>query len=193
MAVPALLRKLLPEALDADTFAVSEERPTDAFLSKVILVLQQEQSSNVPALCSLASPVTSRTVAVVDRSTNVAEAARQLVAARFAFGGLSTYSPDAVLVHEFAMKPFFEAVIQQSSIHLAGQNGEARQTVTATQKGRPSLLDIAQKDSGARVLVSGSNWGVVEVHDRLAMCLYLSVRESSVQLTFDADVLLCSR
>lgn len=129
-------------------------------MSKTLLVSQT--GSN--ALDGLVSPATSRTVAIVDRTAKIAEAAQALVAARFALGGRSTYAPDVVLVNEFVMKPFVEAVIQQASRYLAGENGEARQMPSSPR--RSNVLDSVQKDRSARVLVSGSNWGVVEVQDR---------------------------
>lgn len=110
----------------------------------------------------LVSPADLRVVAVVDRTGNVTQAARELVAARFALGGRSPYSPDVVFVHEFAMKPFVEAVITHASKYLAGENGEERSLAR-----KSSLLGAIQKsDRSCRILVSGSNWGVVEVQDR---------------------------
>jgi hypothetical protein len=160
MALPALLRQILPEALDHDTFAITSQRPDTSFLSKALVVVQTgADGSN-----GLISPATSRSVAIVDRTGKVAEAAESLVAARFALGGRSPYCPDVVLVNEFVMKPFVEAVIQHASKYLAGENGEARQVSTSPR--RPGVLDSIHKDKSARVLVSGSNWGVVEVQDR---------------------------
>ncbi|PKX97790.1 uncharacterized protein P174DRAFT_458383 [Aspergillus novofumigatus IBT 16806] len=166
MVLPAVLRRIFSQALDADTFAISEERPDATFLSRVLMVCQ---TGSAPlADRNLLSPANARTVAVVDRTADVPPAAEALVAARFAFGGRSTYSPDIVLVNEFAMKRFVEAVIQQASRYLAGPNGEARQGASDPRRFGPSasLLDAAHKDTGTRVLVSGSGWGVVEVHDR---------------------------
>lgn len=160
MSLPALLRQILPEALDHDTFTITSQRPDSSFLSKTLMVVQTgADDSN-----GLISPATSRSVAIVDRTGNTAEAAQSLVAARFALGGRSPYCPDVVLVNEFAMKPFVEAVIQHASKYLAGENGEARQ-VPSTPR-RTGVLDSIHKDRTARVLVSGSNWGVVEVQDR---------------------------
>ncbi|GFF89033.1 aldehyde dehydrogenase family 3 member B1 [Aspergillus udagawae] len=177
MVLPAVLRRILSQALDADTFAISEERPDAAFLSRVLMV---SQTGSAPlAERSLLSPANARTVAVVDRTADVAAAAEALVAARFAFGGRSTYSPDIVLVNEFAMKRFVEAAIQQASRYLAGPNGETRQGASNPRRFGPSasLLDAAHKDAGARVLVSGSGWGVVEVHDRNSPLLTKKVQE----------------
>ena len=166
MAVPALLRKILPQALDSDTFAVSEERPDVTFLNKVKMVVQDNNASGPMSERCLVSPTTARTVAVVDRTADLVQAAKSLVEARFTFGGHSPYAPDVVLVHEYSMKPFVEAMIQFSSKSLADENGRARHSGSRRLSPEPSLLDTAQKDAGSRVLVSGSNWGVVEVHDR---------------------------
>ncbi|OOF94941.1 hypothetical protein ASPCADRAFT_397666 [Aspergillus carbonarius ITEM 5010] len=143
MALPGVLRKILPQVLDADTFAISEERPDGSFLERTHIIAQNDSvslSSN-----TLSSPTSSITVALVDRTANIPAAAEALVSARFAFGGRSTYSPDIVLVQEFAMKEFVEAIIQRSSKYLGGQNGEARQTIANPRRASSgiSLLDTA--------------------------------------------------
>ncbi|OOQ86815.1 aldehyde dehydrogenase PutA [Penicillium brasilianum] len=171
MALPALLRQILPDALDHDTFAITSQRPDKSFLDKALLVVQ----TGADGSHGLISPADSRSVAIVDRTARVAEAAQSLVAARFALGGRSPYSPDVVLVNEFAMKPFVEAVIQHASKYLAGENGEARQVSTSPR--RPGVLDSIHKDRTARVLVSGSNWGVVEVQDRNSPLLKKKIDE----------------
>ncbi|KAL2847327.1 Aldehyde/histidinol dehydrogenase [Aspergillus pseudodeflectus] len=182
MALPPLLREILLQVLDADTFAISEERPDATFLEKTLVVAQTSTASLSGR--GLVSPVTARTIAVVDRTTDIQGAARSLVAARFAFGGRSTYSPDVVLVQEFAMKTFVEAIIHQSSKYLAGPAGEERQKVLNPRRSSPGLsfLDLAHKDPSARVLVSGSGWGVVEVHDRNSQLLQKKVEEKVLVL-----------
>ncbi|KAJ5560667.1 hypothetical protein N7513_003066 [Penicillium frequentans] len=171
LALPALLRRILPDALDHDTFAITAQRPDGSFLSKALMVVQTE--SDAPS--GILSPATARTVAVVDRTGKVAEAAQALVAARFALGGRSPYAPDVVLVNEFVMKPFVESIIQHASKYLAGENGEARQGSGSSR--RSGLLDSITKDRSARVLVSGSNWGIVEVQDRNSPLLQKKIDE----------------
>ncbi|KAJ5094758.1 hypothetical protein N7456_010619 [Penicillium angulare] len=173
MELPVLLRQILTDALDHDTFAITAERPDSSFLSKALIV--QQTNTNTEIANALVSPATSRTVAVVDRTAKVAEAAQALVAARFALGGRSPYSPDVVLVNEFVMKPFVEAVIQQASKYLGGDNGEARQSPNPSR--RSPLLASIQKSRNDRVLVSGSNWGVVEVQDRKSPLLQKKIDE----------------
>ncbi|KAJ5151370.1 uncharacterized protein N7482_010622 [Penicillium canariense] len=171
MSLPGLLRRILPGALDHDTFAITSQRPDTSFMSKALLVVQ----TGSDASAGLISPGTSRSVAVVDRTAMVTEAAQSLVAARFALGGRSAYSPDVVLVNEFVMKPFVEAVIQHASKYLAGENGEGRQISVSPR--RSGVLDSIQKDRTARILVSGSNWGVVEVQDRNSALLKRKIDE----------------
>ncbi|PWY90705.1 aldehyde dehydrogenase PutA [Aspergillus heteromorphus CBS 117.55] len=178
MSLPGILRKILPPALDADTFAISEERPDAGFLSNNTLVILQGHSAPISDR-GLLSSTTARTVAVVDRTADIPAAAEALVSARFAFAGRATYSPDLVLVQEFIMKEFTEAVIQRSSRYLGGQNGEARQTTVNPRRASPgaSLLDAAYKDASARVVVSGSEWGVVEVLGRKSPLLRRKISE----------------
>ncbi|GKZ29206.1 hypothetical protein AbraIFM66950_003645 [Aspergillus brasiliensis] len=182
MALPGVFKKILPQTLDADTFAISEERPDTAFLNRTHIIAQSDSIS--PSNNSLSSPSSARTVAIVDRTANVSAAAEALVSARFAFGGRSTYSPDVVLVQEFAMKEFVEAIIQRSSKYLAGQNGDARQAAVNPRRtsSGASFLDAAFKDASARVIVSGSEWGVVEVHDRKSPLLQKKVSEKVLVL-----------
>ena len=163
MTLPTLLRKILTTSLDADTFAISEERPDASFLTlpQVLPILQTESSNT--AQCLSSAPI-ARTITVVDRTANIASAAEQLVTARFAFGGHSPYSPDVVLVNEFVKNEFIEAVIQQSGRYLAPETAARNPRV---RPGASSVLDLAFKEKGARVVVSGSGWGVVEVWDRL--------------------------
>lgn len=54
------------------------------------------------------------TVAVVDRMSDINQAAQALVHARFAYKGRSAYAPDLVLVNEFVMKDFLQAAVRYS-------------------------------------------------------------------------------
>lgn len=133
-----------------------------------------QDGSEAPSTYNLISPSKERTIAIVDRSAKVAEAAKALVAARFALGGRSPYSPDLVLVNEFVMKPFLESVIQHASRYLAGENGESRRILSSRSKG---LLGSLQKDRSVHVLVSGTDWGIIDVHDRSSHLLQSKIEE----------------
>lgn len=149
------MRKILVEAFDQDIFAISEERPDDEFLSRTVVINQQQTDFS-------ASSVDGRAIAVVDRTANISQAAEALASARFRFGGHSPYAPDIVLVHEFILKEFIESVTRASWSHCAVESNKS----IASQSSDRSLLKDIENVSGARIVVSGSNWGIVEVKDR---------------------------
>ncbi|KAL4892402.1 Aldehyde/histidinol dehydrogenase [Aspergillus ambiguus] len=176
MFLPPLLRRILTKALDNDTFAVSEERPPSAFLDRALMVVQNDSR---PVFNRSLVSSAGRTVAVVDRTARIDQAAEALVTARFAFGGRSPYAPDIVMVQEFSMKAFVESIMQHASKLLAGQNGDARKKTVdlGRTSPSPSLVDQAHKDPSCRILVSGSGWGIVEVQDRKSPLLQKKVDE----------------
>ncbi|OGM42627.1 aldehyde dehydrogenase PutA [Aspergillus bombycis] len=160
--ITALLRSVLAGALDSDTFTISESRPDAAFLSTTLVL---DQQSECPATYpTLGSPNALRTVAVVDRTANLQEAAVDLVQARFAFDGRSPYAPDVVFVNQFCMQPFVELVIKHAAKHLGGDNRGANSLAKRPRKS--SLLDQIGSEEGAKVIVSGTGWGVALLQDR---------------------------
>ncbi|KAJ5992340.1 aldehyde dehydrogenase PutA [Penicillium sp. IBT 35674x] len=163
--VSALLRKVLVDAFDQDIFAISEQRPDDEFLSRTVVINQQASFS--------ASSVDPRAIAVVDRTANISQAADALASARFRFGGRSPYAPDIVLVHEFILKDFVESVTRASWSHCAVENKRS----IAAHSLDESLLKETEHVSEARIVVSSSNWGIVEVQDRNSPLLLKKVNE----------------
>ena len=118
-------------------------------------------------------------IAVVDRSTNIAEAAEALVKARFSFGGKSPYAPDLVLVNEFRVKEFSNALLQQSTQYFAQAseyvNGYANGHANGHTSGpnppkrrqdQKSVMDIAKEDDGCNVLVSGARASIIHATSR---------------------------
>jgi len=123
----------------------------------------------VPTYSQLISPA-GKTIAVVDRTADLATAAEQLVAARFAFRGTSPYAPDLVLVNEFIKKDFLELALKQSIRYLSGSddvaaNGSAK---SSSQKPASRGADAfkALQDSKSwklRVITQGDHGAVVEL------------------------------
>ncbi|KAJ5536251.1 aldehyde dehydrogenase PutA [Penicillium frequentans] len=163
--VSALLRKILVEAFDQDIFAISEQRPDDEFLSQTVVINQQANFS--------ASSVDPKAIAVVDRTANISQAAEALASARFGFGGRSPYAPDIVLVHGFILEDFIESVTRASWSHCAV---ESKRSIAENPSDR-SLLKETERVSGSRIVVSGSDWGIVEVQDRDSPLLLQKVNE----------------
>ncbi|KAL6705851.1 hypothetical protein ACN47E_006311 [Coniothyrium glycines] len=166
-ALPSLLRKILPEALESDTFAVISSNASAESLSGSFQVLQETQVSQ-PASFQLVSPST-KVIAIIDRTANIAAAAEQLVTARFAFGGSSPYAPDVVLVNEFIKKDFLEQVLKHSIRFLAGSGGIANGSTTArdTKKSSPVASSISSLSSSkswrVNVITQGDNGAIVEL------------------------------
>ncbi|KNG82005.1 aldehyde dehydrogenase PutA [Aspergillus nomiae NRRL 13137] len=190
--VTALLRSVLPRALDSDTFAISDSRPDAAFL-RTTLVLDQQSSECPTGYATLELPNTLRTVAVVDRTANLQEAAVDVVQARFAFDGRSPYAPDVVLVNQFCMQPFVELVIKHAAKHLGSDNHGANSLPKRPRQA--SLLDKLGSE-GVKVIVSGTGWGVALLQNRDSPLLRAKLSERLLLLhpvsSLDDAINLCN-
>jgi hypothetical protein len=157
----SLLRKVLPQALDADTFAIIDSTPEDpSFLNSCIRVLPTPSTSPSPNV--LISPSTSRTIAIVDRSNDLKIAASALIAARFSFDGRSPYAPDLVLVNEFVIDEFSNWVVQQA----ANMFSRKISVIKPGDKSRKFLSEEELREQGTSVVVSGDNGAIVRVDNR---------------------------
>lgn len=150
--------------MDKDTFLVVETRPaTDDFFSKNCIVVDGGTEPTSSLGPTLSSP-TSRSIAIVDRTSAVSEAARDIVRSRFAFCGRSPYAPDLVLVNEFVLDKFCTAAAKYGT-ELFGSNLSSIKNKNLALNGSASL----QKDleaSGARSFISGSNQCIAIVDER---------------------------
>ena len=168
--VNAVLRKLLSEALNRLTFAVVEKDPFDQeFKDQHCVVLDGRSKEDAISTTRVISTLATRVAAVIDRSANLQEAARDCVRARFAFGGEAAYAPDIVLVNEFSMKQFCSAVAEAALCYLtsnvdAQTNGSTSHSKQARKpKSSPSAdLEKQLDEAGANILTSGSR-GTVAV------------------------------
>jgi aldehyde dehydrogenase (NAD+) len=175
-ALPSLLRKLLLESIEADTLAILSSTPSADSLAKCLQVLQETQI-NTPTYSQLVSPQ-SKVIAVVDRTSDLASAAAQLVAARFAFGGTSPYAPDLVLVNEFIKKEFLEHALKQSIRYLSGSddvvgNGSTK-SPTSSQKSTSRVADAFKslKESKSwklKIITQGDGGAVIELTNLSAL------------------------
>ena len=105
---------------------------------------------------------------MVDRTANIQHAAKELVSARFAFGGSSPYAPDVVMVNEFAKKDFLQAVVSECVAR-----GSTIETNDVPRKGdmssrvKKNVEALEQKDIDVRVVVQESKYAVVDLPSRL--------------------------
>lgn len=167
-----LIRKILTKALDQDSFAVVENDPFDEDFKKGHVVslnavpTEDAQSSSQNIQTPLA-----RTAVVVDRSADLKSAAKEVVRARFAFGGQSPHAPDIVLVNEFSIKEFCSALAQSALSFLTKEaNGSAStgksNSKRSTTANSSALSKKLTDEDGVTVLASGSRGTVALIHDR---------------------------
>ncbi|KAJ5653299.1 aldehyde dehydrogenase PutA [Penicillium lividum] len=173
--VSSLLRSILSKSLDRDTFAIAETRPDDDFLRSILVLSQQATSENLRAPLSLQSPSTLKTVAIVDRTANVAEAATDLVISRFAFNGRSPYSPDIILVNEFCVQAFVDLLVKEAPGYMGRGLQDAKKVLKRGDA--PSLLEQITSEDSSRIIVSGTGWAVAQVHDRKSYLLRSKIDE----------------
>ena len=134
--------------------------------------------SIAPSQRTLTVPST-RSVAVVDRYADMSAAACSLLRARFAFGGQAPIAPQMVLINEYRMGDFCNAVASQASRYFAQQlemNGDrSHGAATEARLARTSSKEL--DDAGAETIISGSKGSVVRVKDRKSSVLKKQVNE----------------
>ncbi|KAF9698765.1 hypothetical protein EKO04_003265 [Ascochyta lentis] len=176
-ALPSLLRTLLSQALEPDTFAAISSAPSQDALSTAFQVLQETQVLN-PTYKQLVSPH-NKSIAIVDRTANLAAAAEHLVTARFAFGGSSPYAPDLVFVNEFVKKDFLELALKFAIPYLASPdeastNDSPKSPTLGGQKKGPRTADILKslddsKSWRSNIVTQGSNGAIVDLSNLLSL------------------------
>ncbi|KAJ4336733.1 hypothetical protein N0V95_008521 [Ascochyta clinopodiicola] len=166
-ALSSLLRSLLSQALEPDTFAAITSAPSQDALSATFQVLQEAQVQQ-PTRTQLVSTQT-RVIAIVDRTADLVAAAEHLVTARFAFGGSSPYAPDLVFVNEFVKKDFLELVLKYAIPYLASSDETATNGSPkgGQKKGSRTAEVLKSLDSSkswrSNVVTQGSNGAIVDL------------------------------
>ncbi|KFZ19756.1 hypothetical protein V501_00526 [Pseudogymnoascus sp. VKM F-4519 (FW-2642)] len=116
LKVDAVLKEVLPAALDPDTFVISAKLIEDpSILLSSLLVDQTSATTTTTIANSLSSQNKHRTIAIVDRTADIEAAAKAIVTARFKFQGASPYSPDLVIVNEYVKDEFFATCSKYAS------------------------------------------------------------------------------
>lgn len=155
--------------MDSDTFAISDERPPQKFLSSCLLVAQTEideptrgSTLVVPSRPSL------RNVAIVDRTSKIDDAAYHVASSRMSFGGRSASAPDIVLVNEFIADIFLSSLAQYITSPSSSRKVASGSKIPPTSHGNSQrqALEMVKRNHGKRLVLSGINGSVVEIHDR---------------------------
>lgn len=170
--LPTTLKRIIKGALDHDSFAaVSTPVQDKDILAMSVLVSQDGMSTRTDTAVNLiVSSPSLPTVAIVDRSADMDQAAQALVRARFSFGGRSPYGPDVVLVNEFTKRDFLTALVRATI--AAGDVIEDRRLGKEKTTSRGGGVDtVIQSLRGGsrnslRVVTESTYGAVVDVQDR---------------------------
>jgi hypothetical protein len=162
------LRETLKTALHPDTFAIASSPIRDTAILDSAIHIDQNSSENSPKSNHLASPSHNKTYAVVDRTADVKTAARELVAARFAFGGTSPYAPDLVLVNEFVKQDFLQAVTEESRKLTSGAKsfGDEKDKSSGASRITSAIEVLKKADSRIQIISQEPSTTVVELVTR---------------------------
>ena len=165
-----MLRTVLAQALESDTFAIVSSAPSEDALATCLQVLQETEVQR-PTYAQLVSPH-SKAIAIVDRTADLASAAEHLVTARFAFGGSSPYAPDLVFVNEFVKKDFLEHVLKFAIPYLASSdgivsNGSPKSPTLGGQRNLKTAEALKLLESSkswrSNIVTQGSNGAIVDL------------------------------
>ena len=107
MPTSKLLRNCIEGALDTNAVTVTHSRAPADYLAQCVVVDQTGRISTTHNV--LSSSPESGTLAVVDRTADIALAAKEIAWSCFAFGGKGVYVPGCVLVNEFVLDAFSDA------------------------------------------------------------------------------------
>lgn len=183
-AVSELLQNLLKTSLDHSVIEFVSSRASDEDLSPNHIRLFQEKSQNErqPASSKTLFSISSatRTVAIVDRSADLASAAESIATARFAYGGNSPYAPDLILVNEFVKSQFLRELMQATMDQISLRvSVDAKSSPSRNTQQTASLIAAEIEGKRATSLSSIGEGSLVDVNSRYDRSYVLSDRKDT--------------
>jgi Aldehyde dehydrogenase family len=174
-----LLKRTLSNALDRDTFAVADKQIDAAKLSDRCIRLAGSPNAEATPFGGILTVPATRSIAIVDRYADMQQAASAILRARFSFGGQSPIAPQLVLVNEFRVKEFCNAIAGKTSQYFASQlemnGGFDHSSAAKARATRTSAHELDQ--AGAETVISGSRGSVVRVNERKSSLLKKHINE----------------
>lgn len=156
-----VLRQALRDALERETFVFADEKRLSGsnltHYAHRFVSVHLDGSSNTASEASvetIVAPAQERTFAVVDRTADLASAARDIVRARFRFGGTSPYGACVVLVNEFVTKDFCREAADVFTRYSAETVSTDQARSSGPDASASSKRHLDQID--ARTIVSGA-------------------------------------
>ena len=153
---------MISESLDQLAFGTTSTRPKNDFLQKCLVIDQQNCFSPANANRLIRSQATLGAVAVVDRTGDLAAAAKAIATSTVLFAGQGPYAPTCIFVNEFSEKEFSRLFEQYASdackaFRSVSENGHA-DTSEHKQKGMNGRLSRYPMASRNAALIRLTNW-----------------------------------
>ncbi|CAK7234545.1 hypothetical protein SCUCBS95973_008972 [Sporothrix curviconia] len=175
--LPALLQKILQRCLDPDTLEITPSKVENKAFLNLCAQVVQTGVPDAPTPTTLYSNSDALAVGVVDRTADVGKTAKALVAARFSFGGTSSYAPDVVLVNEHMKTAFLNEAARHSIQYLTQEKKSLSELARKFDKksGSPS-----RESDGVQIITSGTNGEVLFVKDRAMLMKLKKIRRKAL-------------
>jgi len=191
-SLPALVRNLLKQSLDHDTFEITQHPVSDtAFLGQCLQVIPRHDPEKTPYQNQLISDLNLPTAAVVDRTADLDQAAQALVHARLSFKGRSPYAPDIILVNEFVKKDLLQALIRHSEsfgegVVLSNESEKHRNKGS----GLKYLVSDLQRNGNVSIVAQDTDRAILDMNQRSYYAMILG--DYRFLLTRISEILKCS-
>ncbi|RMJ17562.1 hypothetical protein CDV36_002742 [Fusarium kuroshium] len=169
--MPRLVGNLLREALDPGIVEIVSSEPAEIPAS-----IRANQAKDVKSPNSLGFSNNALSVAIVDRTSSLGDAAQLLWKARTSFGGTSPYAPDIIFVNEFAKDEFIDRLLKCAA--------ELRDAYDESWKGHLEKSKVTGSGlvEGSRCISSGV-WGqVIDITDRHVLTDCRKLQERTFRL-----------
>ncbi|KAL3422098.1 Aldehyde dehydrogenase family 3 member B1 [Phlyctema vagabunda] len=145
-----LLSSILSALLDQETFFVSTTTLKIDDIASVNYVVDQTAST---------ASGSSRTVALIDRSADLDQAAKSIVAARLFSNGASPYAPYLVLVNDFVSEAFRQSCFKYAKTLRADQvRGQPKNEL-------PQYIQEAKSEGQIKTHSSVPGFTIIEIKD----------------------------
>ncbi|THZ07500.1 hypothetical protein D6C95_01957 [Aureobasidium pullulans] len=180
--ITTIIRQVMEAGLDNEAFLTIPSRAPDSFLEQCLLVDQIHKSSGASIVGrslisktsgrSLISKTSGRIVAIVDRTTQVENAVKEIFASRMQYGGQSNYAVDQVFVNEFVAHEFLAALRKQFSIHAEVLDQIVNDTHARDDRPEKQSLHSKFDTDHCEVIGSQGNARAVLVNSRSSQLLH---------------------
>jgi hypothetical protein len=165
--VDSLLKETLPTSLDRDSFSISSKKLTESEISGTDLFVDQVAIKGQTSYQNHTAS-TLRSIAIVDRSANIQQAANDIVRARMPPNNCSPYSPDLIIINDFMCEEFEKACVECAGAERT-EKGTPGSQIAASNNDNILREALQKAERAGQVSIQrlpASNLSIVNIKDR---------------------------